>query len=313
MATPDQIRRWAGTTRPRDWYGFCAGLTYNTIAENGGVVPDGPYGSAYQAYQSTVIASRDASAAPPGAIHYWDYYGRDGNGRVNRWGHVAVDIEGGGHSILSATGHAREWWAVNAGIISVAAQTARGMPYLGWSYTYGRRNRITITVPGTAGGGATPFDPVEDDMNDDQDGRLKSVESLVKGLDTRRDTAIVWVNGRAWVVDHAAGTKWDAARGQSTIEEAFAYIAWLRALGFTEYQKQAPFTLAGYRDITNEGDLNEEVLAGVREAVQSGIHVPDIVLTDEQLEALVATTGATTREEAEKTRQAFRSIVLTVQ
>ncbi|MDQ1215751.1 hypothetical protein [Microbacterium arborescens] len=155
MTTPHEIRVFVGSTRPKSWYGQCAGLTYRTIADCGGYAPD-IYGSAFAAYLATTVESRNPRNAPPGAIHYWDYTGTDDRGRVARWGHVAIDIYGGGHQVLSATGYAHEWWGEKAGLITVEAQTARGMPYLGWSRTYGRRNRLTITNPATAGSGAAP-------------------------------------------------------------------------------------------------------------------------------------------------------------
>jgi hypothetical protein len=169
MATPEEIRRWVESTRPKDWYGICAGLTWQTIYYNGG--DSGvPFPSAWSAYLSArdagMIESRDWTTAPAGAIHYWDYYGTDAYGNRGHWGHVAVDIYGGGHNILSATGHAHEEWGVHAGLISVPAQTARGMEYVGWARTYGAGQRITIET--TAGGGAEPLPEPEcedDDMN----------------------------------------------------------------------------------------------------------------------------------------------------
>lgn len=152
MTTPHEIRVFVGSTRPKNWYGQCAGLTYRTINDCGGYAPD-IYGSAFAAYIATAIESSNPRNAPPGAIHYWDYTGTDDRGRVARWGHVAIDIYGGGHQVLSATGYAHEWWGEKAGLITVEAQTARGMPYLGWSRNYGRRNRLLITIPQPAGSG----------------------------------------------------------------------------------------------------------------------------------------------------------------
>lgn len=155
MATPEQIKAWCATTRPRNWYGACAGLTYNTIAMNGGDASLGPYPSATAAYESAKkaggIKSRNPLLAPPGAIHYWSYYGRDWRGIYGNWGHVAVDIYGGGSRILSATSRAREYWGLNAGILSVHEQTIPAMKYLGWALTFGRHNRITIDAGQPAG------------------------------------------------------------------------------------------------------------------------------------------------------------------
>lgn len=171
MTTPEEIEAFIRGTRPPwnvarqafDWYGMCAGLTYRTILECGGKVPDGPYNSAWAAYLATTIESTDPRNAPPGAVHYWDYTGLASNGQRARWGHVTLDIFGGGTDTLGATGHAHEVWNTSAGLISVAAQTARGMTYMGWSRTYGRSNRISITTGAPAGGNGRPF-PEEDDM-----------------------------------------------------------------------------------------------------------------------------------------------------
>lgn len=195
MTTPEQIEAFIRATRPPwnvarqayDWYGMCAGLTYRTILECGGTVPDGPYSSAWAAYLATRIESTDPRQCPPGGVHYWDYTGLASNGQRARWGHVTLDILGGGTDTLSATGHAHEFWKRSAGLISVAAQTARGMEYMGWSRTYGRSNRIDITTGHIAGGGSTPF-PEEDDMYTDED-RKKAAADQERNTATWRRTA----------------------------------------------------------------------------------------------------------------------------
>lgn len=140
MATREEIRLWCESTRPRDWYGVCAGLTYQTIYYNGGYAPD-VYPSAWAAWLDAPAGNLDAGACPPGGIHYFDYTDSAGN----RYGHVMVDIDGGGGACLSATHYAVEYWGVSAGLISVWDQDRHGgMTYVGWTETYGRRNRITI-------------------------------------------------------------------------------------------------------------------------------------------------------------------------
>jgi hypothetical protein len=168
MTTPADIEAFVRAARPPwneardayDWYGACAGLTYRTLSECGGYVPDGPYGSAWLAYLDTDIESTDWRTAPAGAIHYWDYTGIASNGQRAKWGHVTIDVLGGGTDTLSATGHAHEWWNRSAGLISVPAQSARpGMRYVGWSHTYGRRIRLTIDADAPTGDGSAPFNP----------------------------------------------------------------------------------------------------------------------------------------------------------
>jgi hypothetical protein len=124
-----------------------------------------------------------------------------------------------------------------------------------------------------AGSGATPFPkpPTEEEMiMGVADDITSKVAQTIEDKKIRSD-AIVWVDGAAFVVDDAAGTKWNVARGQQTIEDAFAYIRWLTARGFTEYLNQPPFTLAGYRDITDEGSVREEVAEALRDLEQKKI------------------------------------------
>lgn len=165
MSVSDRIEAWVDSTRPHNWYGQCAGLTMS-ICRHFGVLDGGPYGSAYAAYLASEIESTDPTKCPPGGIHFWDGYFHGSQGGYDRYGHVVVDINGGGTHVLSATSRASSFWGVNAGIISIAAQTAlirnnKGGRYLGWSRTYGR-HRVTALTPTTAGGNSRPFE--EEDM-----------------------------------------------------------------------------------------------------------------------------------------------------
>lgn len=93
------------------------------------------------------------------------------------------------------------------------------------------------------------------------------VTEIGKKLDAlnERDVALVWVGKDCFVVDDGAHTKWNAARGQSTVEEAFLYIQWMKDRGAVEHLNQAPYTLAGYDDITSEGTVRSEVQRGLLE------------------------------------------------
>lgn len=191
MATPLEIRAWVESTRPHDWYGQCAGLTDRVVAEfTGG--PRQWYDSATDARKASGPLNPDASACPPGGIHYWSYYGKAWDGSVGDWGHVTIDIYGGGSSTLSATGHAYEYWGVNAGLISVDSQSQRaGMRYLGWSRTYGAAAPLIITTGSVAGGGATPFNPEEDEMASKQE--IK--DALSEVLASRPDAVLIHYSG----------------------------------------------------------------------------------------------------------------------
>ncbi len=105
------------------------------------------------------------------------------------------------------------------------------------------------------------------------DNIVERVKGAITGLDTRRDTAVIETNGDYWLVDHAQGTKWNVIRGQASVPDAFAYIQWLRNLGIAVYERQAPFVLAGYRDITNQ-TISAEVAEGIRAASKSDEPLP---------------------------------------
>ena len=194
--TPDVVEAFVRATKPPggDWYGKCAGLTYRTMNGCGGYTPD-IYGSAWLAYLAARAAGRveslDWRKAPPGAVHYWDYVDPYGN----RYGHVTLDIYGAGTDTLSATHHAHEYWNVSAGLISVPAQTARGMKYLGWARTYGARNILRIHVPSTGGGGDEPLDPIEPVEKEE----AMQVFGYIKPSDPNRTTYVIFTfEGGLW-------------------------------------------------------------------------------------------------------------------
>lgn len=155
--TEADIRKWVEGTKPYDWNTYCAGLTMS-ICRHFGYAPalgaGGAYSTATEAYRATKIESRDASKAPRGAIHYWSYTAEIRGVRKN-YGHVVVDIRGGGTHVLSATRKANPMWGVGAGLISVARQTqligSQGK-YRGWSKTYGKNYFVDIVTGGSGAG-----------------------------------------------------------------------------------------------------------------------------------------------------------------
>lgn len=166
--TRDDVQAWVEGTRPTDWYGKCAGLTDRVVAAFTGADRQW-YDSATDARAASGGLNPDPTACPPGGIHFWSYYGTAWDGSYGNWGHVTIDIDGGGTATLSATGAAHEYWGVHAGLISVAAQTARaGMRYLGWARTYGAAKPLNFEA--SSGGDAAPFTPREwDDMASKED------------------------------------------------------------------------------------------------------------------------------------------------
>lgn len=97
----------------------------------------------------------------------------------------------------------------------------------------------------------------------EEDELMSAAQDLQNSIDTwgarlqaeihdRRGVVIAWVGGTAWVIDHGAGTKRNAYTGLSSDAEVKAYIEWLNAQGIPTLEgEQAPFTIAGYRDITD--------------------------------------------------------------
>lgn len=170
MTTEADIRAFVTATRPVDWYGRCAGLTDRVVAAFT-AAPRRYYDSAEVARRASGVLNPDPTACPAGGIHFWYYRGTDSRGVVAEWGHVTIDIRGGGTATLSATGAASEVWGLHAGLISVPAQSARaGMRYAGWSQRFGTAPALTIASPATVGP-TTPITP-EDDMFEDKDRAL---------------------------------------------------------------------------------------------------------------------------------------------
>lgn len=215
MSVLDEIRAWVKGTEPHDWYGQCAGLTMS-ICRHFGELNGGPYASAYAAYLASDIVSTDSRKAPAGAIHFWDGEFRGSQGGYGRYGHVAVDLLGGGTFILSASRKGFQAWGKGAAIISVAEQTRliaanpRGR-YLGWALTYGR-HRVTALTPSPApsGGNAKPVEipaptspePIEQEESDDMAFRIIAVPNTDKAGKPRNDMYFCGPGG----VKHISGT-----------------------------------------------------------------------------------------------------------
>lgn len=196
----ERVREWVDSTRPHDWYGQCAGLTMS-ICRHFGKLDGGPYSSAYAAYLASKIVSTDSRKAPAGAIHFWDGYFRGSQGGYGRYGHVAVDLTGGGVFLLSASRNGSQTWGVGAAIITereqsrLIAKNPQGR-YLGWSLTYGR-HRVTALTPSPAasGGNAKPVEipapttpePIEQEESDDMAFRIIAVPNTDKAGKPRDD------------------------------------------------------------------------------------------------------------------------------
>lgn len=116
------------------WDGWCAALMARMCIAYG----DGPIPIPASAKIAAGLAGKlnpDASKAPIGAFHYWQY-GVDG--------HVGLDTKGGGKSVFMASSYLKESLGNGLGFQSVTGYTRNGaFPYLGWSMIYGKNGKIT--------------------------------------------------------------------------------------------------------------------------------------------------------------------------
>ncbi|MCZ4069232.1 M23 family metallopeptidase [Microbacterium sp. H37-C3] len=133
--------------------------------------------------------------------------------------------------------------------------------------------------PTTAGDGARPFEPEEDDMTQQDVTDIKNQLSALSGeiskikdaIHDRRQTAILGIPGHGiYVVDFAGRTMWNVAAGQETVEAAFAFRDYLwKNLGLPWLDNQSPAVVAGLNDITGEKTVSEEVAAAIRRELGS--------------------------------------------
>lgn len=215
MGAVDDIRAWVEDTRPTDWYGKCAGLTDRVVAAfTGG--PRQWYDSATDARRASGPLTLDPTTCPAGGIHHWSFYGTAWDGSEGDWGHVTIDIHGGGTDTLSATGYAHEEWGVHAGLISVAAQSARpGMRYLGWTPTYGAA--ATLIIPAPSGDNARPLDPAE--SPEEEDPTMRHLFCRDQGGTGTLWTLLNTATGEIIQTrDGSIATTWNAAWGTRTVD-----------------------------------------------------------------------------------------------
>lgn len=142
MATMEQLARDYAAAHPnRDggtWSGWCASLMYR-------------FNDASTAYETATLAgdaagilSTDPTAAPIGALHYWD--GADGDG------HVAQEISGRGRRLFMASRKVSESLGDAIGFVTFDEyQQLAGLAYRGWALRYGENAAITADDSGQYG------------------------------------------------------------------------------------------------------------------------------------------------------------------
>lgn len=125
----------------RDFSQLCQALIWRLIDKFGSPTAPTVFGSAEAARRASGTLNKVSSAAPAGAFHYWE---------LGANGHVALDLEGGGTHVLMGTSRKPDGstsWGNGIRVATVAAYTATGAKYLGWST---RNGTSTIPVTPTA-------------------------------------------------------------------------------------------------------------------------------------------------------------------
>ncbi|WP_405373440.1 MULTISPECIES: hypothetical protein [unclassified Microbacterium] len=145
--TPAQVKAKFATWDDYDWYGKCAAVVHTVCRHFGDVGKDNAYPSARAAFEDTKIESTDPAKAPRGAVHYWDYVGLNSRRERGNWGHVGIDMLGGGTDVLNATSYPNDKYGTNVGTSSVAQINKRVGKYRGWSRTYGESHYAVILAP----------------------------------------------------------------------------------------------------------------------------------------------------------------------
>jgi hypothetical protein len=155
--TPAQVKKKFAEWGDYDWYGKCAAVVMTVCRHFGDVGADTfAYGSARAAFNAATIESKDWKKAPRGAVHYWDYYGKNSKGDLGNWGHVGVDMTGGGVRVLNASHHYDVKYGNGVGEGAVPDITGRVGQYLGWSRKYGKAFYANID-PEPAAAGAMSY------------------------------------------------------------------------------------------------------------------------------------------------------------
>ncbi|MBD8477558.1 hypothetical protein [Microbacterium sp. CFBP 8794] len=236
----------------RNWYW---GLTPGTYARvlalialaflhTGRRLSPGDGWSTYRPLWAQEIARRihGIFAATPGASSHGGFW----EGRET----LAIDfsnwswVYGGDRAAFYA-----DCWAV--GLTPGMIEPRRGYPDEPW-HVIDMNPRAGAPAPA---GTITPSE--EDELMAAKDEIIASITKLQAEIHDRRDVVVARVvdeNGvrTTWVLDHGAGTKRNAYTGLSSDAEVNAYVDWLNAQGIpTLGGDQAPFTIAGYRDITD--------------------------------------------------------------
>lgn len=128
---------WINATYPdRNWNQRCGQYVWNWIYRVLGYTSDSQmitYPTANAAYRATDIVSLDPYAAPPGAMHFWEWAPD---------GHVGMSLGGGQIAMTGTADVVDKMLGNNHGVVSFANYSARKTHrYLGWG-NYGQNASI---------------------------------------------------------------------------------------------------------------------------------------------------------------------------
>lgn len=135
MSLKNNVLKWAKTHQKRDgqsWNGYCQSLMWR-LCDYYGKAPDPTPSSATVAASRAFTKYRNpyAAKAPAGAFHYWELDGTS-------FGHVALDLTGGGKELFMASRHVTKTYGDALGTISMQDYLHKtGAKYQGWSYWNG--------------------------------------------------------------------------------------------------------------------------------------------------------------------------------
>lgn len=259
----DEIVAWLNSQYPgRDWNQDCQRLVWNTVWVVSGVdeaVMNPPYPTATAARHASEIESKDPTAAPSGAIHYFLYPAA---------GHVGVGL--GGEKVLmtgteEALGEGGVMLGGNYGITTVSAYVrAMNNPYLGWARSNGRFPSIIGAI-----GAATPaaLGEEDDDMPD-------SMFAVVDGVPSW--CILNWGTGKLYAVHSQAEADWMGAYMGSVKVDLSRAVYNGKAVtdgGSALYKsKLAMFgMLAPSPQVVNAGALSDEDLKRIRAQLDAGL------------------------------------------
>jgi len=118
------------------WGGHCGSAIFRFLQKYG-IPPTISHETAQEMATDARPLNKNYSLAPAGSFHYWAY-GQDG--------HVGLEVRGGGKLIFMASSNLTESLGKDIGFTTMENYKLGGLPYWGWSKTYGKNGKIKTEV-----------------------------------------------------------------------------------------------------------------------------------------------------------------------